>query len=76
MFGTKRCLLQPQTLVAVVAEIAKAAGRRWDGWWSSLDMQSEGQNIPLEKLQLMHNAKTGALFTAAIKAGGMVMNKS
>lgn len=37
-----------------------------------LDMQSEGQNIPLEKLQLMHNAKTGALFTAAIKAGGMI----
>ena len=64
--------VQPQTLVAVVAEIAKAAGPSGMVGGQVLDMQSEGQNIPLEKLQLMHNAKTGALFTAAIKAGGMI----
>ena len=64
--------VQPQTLVAVVAEIAKAAGPSGMFGGQVLDMQSEGQNIPLEKLQLMHNAKTGALFTAAIKAGGMI----
>ena len=64
--------VQPQTLVAVVAEIAKAAGPSGMVGGQVLDMQSEGENIPLEKLQLMHNAKTGALFTAAIKAGGMI----
>ena len=52
--------VQPQTLVAVVAEIAKAAGPSGMVGGQVLDMQSEGQNIPLEKLQLMHNAKTGA----------------
>ena len=61
-----------QTLLDVVKDIARAAGPAGMVGGQVLDMESEGKNIELDKLQLMHNAKTGALFTAAIKAGGIL----
>lgn len=64
--------VEAQTLLNVVKVIARAAGPAGMVGGQVLDMESEGKSLELDKLQLMHNAKTGALFTAAIKAGGIL----
>ncbi len=38
----------------------------WNGRRSMLDMQSEGQPIDLETLEMIHKTKTGALLTFAV----------
>jgi len=37
----------------------------------ALDIESEGQDLDLEKLEFIHSHKTGALFTAAAELGAM-----
>lgn len=37
-----------------------------------LDIESEGRSIDLERLQLIHHKKTGALMTASIQFGGVL----
>lgn len=37
-----------------------------------LDLESEGKNIDIERLKLIHSKKTGALITASIEFGGIV----
>jgi geranylgeranyl pyrophosphate synthase len=36
-----------------------------------LDMQGEGQSLPLEQIRAMHAAKTGALIRASIRLGAI-----
>jgi len=39
-----------------------------------LDIQSEGKQIDLERLRLIHRCKTGAMITASIEFGGILSN--
>lgn len=41
-----------------------------------LDLQSEGQQIDLDKLCLIHRCKTGAMIRASIEFGGILANTS
>ena len=54
---------------AVVREMSQAAGRDGMVGGQAIDLESEGQAIPLERLRQMHLGKTGALFRAAIRSG-------
>ncbi|MDR0690801.1 MAG: polyprenyl synthetase family protein [Streptococcaceae bacterium] len=53
----------------LVKSLAKAAGAPGMVSGQVLDIQGEGQNLPLAKMQKMHRLKTGALFSYAVKAG-------
>ena len=68
--------VEPNTLIKVVREIATAAGARGMVGGQTVDLLSEGKTIDGDTLNFMHQAKTGALFTAAIRAGAMLANVS
>ncbi len=68
--------VDPATLVAVVREVAAAAGAAGMVGGQAVDLQSEGQEIDGDTLKYMHRAKTGALFRAAIRAGAMLAGAS
>lgn len=77
-FGTM--LSQPKVdstiLVRVVKEIADAAGAAGMVGGQAVDLASEGQSIDAKTLEFMHQAKTGALFKAALRAGAMLAGAS
>ncbi|MDF2873839.1 MAG: Farnesyl diphosphate synthase [Sporomusa sp.] len=77
-FGTM--LSQPNVdsaiLVNVVKEIAVAAGASGMVGGQAVDLASEGQIIDAKTLKFMHQAKTGALFKAALRAGALLANAS
>ncbi len=56
-------------LLQVVREIAVAAGAKGMIGGQVIDLSSEGKAIDIQTLQYMHQAKTGALFKAAICSG-------
>lgn len=58
--------------LAVVREMSQAAGRDGMVGGQAIDLESEGQEIPLERLRQMHLGKTGALFRAAIRSGALL----
>ena len=58
--------------VAVIAEIARAAGATGMAGGQYLDLKAEGQSLSLEQLKAIHNAKTGALIRASLRAGAML----
>lgn len=64
--------VEPKTLLAVVKEIASAAGPEGMVGGQVIDMESEGKAVSLDTLQQMHRAKTGALFRAAVRAGAIL----
>lgn len=64
--------VEPKTLLAVVREIAAAAGPEGMVGGQVIDMESEGKMVPLDTLKQMHRAKTGALFRAAVRAGAIL----
>lgn len=64
--------VEPKTLLAVVREIAAAAGPEGMVGGQVIDMESEGKLVPLDTLKQMHRAKTGALFRAAVRAGAIL----
>lgn len=55
----------------IVAEVAGAIGA--DGMVAGqiLDMEAEGQNVPLEALEQVHRHKTAALIRASVVAGAL-----
>lgn len=61
-----------QTRLRAVALLGEAAG--WQGMVGGqhLDMASEQQSLPLEHLEALHIAKTGALIRAAVQIGALV----
>ncbi|HWR45216.1 farnesyl diphosphate synthase [Sporomusa sp.] len=63
-------------LVNVVREIAAAAGASGMVGGQAVDLASEGQTIDAKTLEFMHQAKTGALFKAALRAGALLANAS
>lgn len=64
--------VEPKTLLRVVKEIASAAGPEGMVGGQVIDMESEGKAVPLDMLQQMHRAKTGALFRAAVRTGAIL----
>ena len=61
-------------LTQVVREIAAAAGPAGRVGGQAVDLAASGQAQPLnqEELRFMHRAKTGALFRAALRGGGLL----
>ncbi|GAA0743464.1 polyprenyl synthetase family protein [Clostridium oceanicum] len=55
-------------------EISKAAGAEGMIAGQVVDILSENKSIPIEKLNYMHENKTGALIKASIKAGAILSN--
>lgn len=58
-----------QNRIQMVQELAQAAGARGMCLGQSLDLCSEGQTIDLEKLEIIHQNKTGALIQCAVRLG-------
>jgi geranylgeranyl diphosphate synthase type II len=59
-------------LLEVVELIAHAAGYMGMVGGQMLDLLAEGRKITLKELETIHRLKTGALLTAAVRAGGLV----
>ena len=70
--------VQPQVLVEIIADIARYAGREGMVGGQAIDTLAENTNSPLsyEQLRIMHGAKTGALFKAAICSGAKLAGAS
>ncbi|KYZ77516.1 geranyl transferase [Anaerosporomusa subterranea] len=68
--------VEAQILVAVTREIAAAAGPAGMVGGQVVDLFSEGKRLDYDTLRYMHQAKTGALFKAALRAGGMLAGAS
>ncbi|MBQ3445015.1 MAG: polyprenyl synthetase family protein [Selenomonadaceae bacterium] len=62
----------PETLLTVLKEISTAAGVSGMVGGQAIDLRSEGVQIDLATLKLMHLGKTGALFKAAIRSGAIL----
>lgn len=58
--------------IRLIEEISTAVGPDGMVGGQVIDMQSENKPISLEELQLMHLAKTGRLFIAAIRSGAIL----
>ena len=73
-------LFQPDVeasiLLDVTREIAIAAGAQGMVGGQALDLASEGKLINVNTLRFMHQAKTGALFRVAIRAGAKLAGAS
>lgn len=57
--------------VAVIREIARAAGVEGMVGGQVLDMESENKTLTLDALRRVHSCKTGALIRASVRAGAM-----
>lgn len=68
--------VEPARLLRAVREIALAAGAQGMVGGQAVDLLSEGQLIDTNTLRFMHQAKTGALFRAAIRAGAILAGAS
>ena len=77
-FGTmlSQTKVEPQVLIQVVNEIAVAAGPAGMVGGQAIDLISEGQTIDAQTLQYIHEAKTGALFKAALRSGALLAGGS
>ena len=58
--------------LAVVREMSRAAGQKGMVGGQAIDLESEGKEIPMERLREMHMGKTGALFRAAVRSGAIL----
>ncbi|MBR4904781.1 MAG: polyprenyl synthetase family protein [Selenomonadaceae bacterium] len=61
-----------EILFTVLEEISKAAGAAGMVGGQVIDLRSEGIQIDLAALKIMHMGKTGALFRAAIRCGALL----
>ena len=59
-------------LLEVTELLAEAAGYRGMVGGQMLDLMAEGRKISFKELELIHRFKTGALLTAATRAGALV----
>lgn len=68
--------VQPAVLLEVTKEVARAAGAVGMVGGQAVDLLSEGKTLDAQTLQFMHQAKTGALFRAAIRSGAILAGAS
>lgn len=66
--------VEPANLVKVIGEMSKAAGQTGMVGGQAIDLLSENKSITADRLKLMHQAKTGALFQTAIRSGAILAN--
>jgi geranylgeranyl diphosphate synthase type II len=59
-------------LLEVTELVAKAAGYQGMVGGQMLDLMAEGRQVTLKELETVHRLKTGALLTAAVRAGALV----
>jgi geranylgeranyl diphosphate synthase type II len=59
-------------LLEVIGLIAHAAGYQGMVGGQMLDLMAEGRQVTLKELETIHRAKTGALLTAAVRAGAIM----
>ena len=71
---SKNTSLQPEQIVDIIQSLAKGAGPSGMVGGQSFDLESEGKELPLEELVVLHKGKTGALFTTAVEIGLIIMN--
>ncbi|MCW5892355.1 MAG: polyprenyl synthetase family protein [bacterium] len=62
----------PERAVHAIAEVAAAAGEQGMVGGQALDLAGEGRQGTLAQVRAIHRRKTGALFTAAVRVGGLV----
>jgi geranylgeranyl diphosphate synthase, type II len=62
----------PERAVRAVGEVAAAAGEGGMVGGQALDLAGEGRQGTLAQVRAIHRRKTGALFTAAVRVGGLV----
>ena len=63
---------EPFRWLKVVHLIARAAGYSGMVQGQMIDISSEGKGITLEKLEMLHRLKTGALIEASVQAGAIL----
>lgn len=56
-------------VLAVIQVLARCAGPEGMVGGQAFDLMSEGQHIPLDELKVLHQGKTGALFSASVEIG-------
>jgi geranylgeranyl diphosphate synthase, type II len=61
-----------KVLLDVVNLVASAAGYQGMVGGQMLDLLAEGRQVTLKELETIHRAKTGALLTAAVRAGALM----
>lgn len=66
----------PDRLLTVIKEISHAAGTLGMIGGQVVDIESEGQSITSDTLEYIHSAKTGALFRASLRTGGILAGAS
>jgi geranylgeranyl diphosphate synthase type II len=60
-----------RVLLDVINLVASAAGYQGMVGGQMLDLLAEGRRVTLKELETIHRAKTGALLTAAVRAGAL-----
>lgn len=68
--------VEPAIALEVIREIAVAAGSEGMIGGQMADMEAQGRAISGEELEAIHRRKTGALFRAAVRAGGLIVGAS
>ncbi|MEI6871414.1 MAG: polyprenyl synthetase family protein [Verrucomicrobiota bacterium] len=58
----------------LISELSTASGSRWLIAGQVLDLEGEGKRISKADLKFIHESKTAALLTAALRLGGMSAN--
>ncbi len=61
-----------RVLLEVINLVAAAAGYQGMVGGQMLDLLAEGRRVTLKELETIHRAKTGALLTAAVRAGALM----
>lgn len=64
--------LEADIKVTLIQKLSQASGHQGMVGGQTLDMQSEHQQVPLEKLESIHMHKTGALIQFAIEAATII----
>ncbi|MBI3890050.1 MAG: polyprenyl synthetase family protein [Candidatus Wallbacteria bacterium] len=62
----------PGVLLEVIGELSRAAGSRGMIAGQVEDIECEGQEIDIGRLEYIHAHKTGKLFTASVRAGALL----
>ncbi len=63
--------LAGEARLAMVQELAKAAGHRGMVGGQAIDLESVGKTLTLAELETMHRHKTGALIEASVRMGAL-----
>lgn len=72
MIKTQKNGIEAERLLLAIDEVAYSAGLKGMIVGQVVDIESENRDINLDELQYIHLNKTGALFRAALRSGGIL----